>query len=170
MTSFTRGWQDKLLKQGDQYIASRRPEGVSDGDSEELVLRNTSEEEVMYVEAITTKNNEGKAYVDATKNLNVDSSGTSADVEDMRVDTEETVSGFEAEYNGSYSGGSTFALDLLTGTSGGGGGPSSARTGGSTISSAFLLAPGENLRFSITNESGTSSDMLLEAVVAVAKE
>lgn len=168
MTQFTRDWGDILLKNGNKYIVSRRPESVADDEGEELVLRNTSEEEVMYVETVVFKNSRGKAYVDATKNLNVDSGGDSADVEDMRVDDEDTVEGFEAEYNGEYSGGDSFTLDLLTGSEGGG--PSVSATSVASETAGFLVAPGENMRFTVTNKSGDDSDMLLEAIVTVADE
>lgn len=168
MTQFTRDWGDILLRNGNKYLVSRRPEGVADDESEELVLRNTSSNEVMYVETVVFKNSRGKAYIDATKNLSVDSSGDSADVEDMRVDDEDTVEGFEAEFGGDYSGGDSFTLDLLTGSSGGG--PSVSATSVGSETAGFLVAPGENMLFEITNKSGDTSDMLLEAIVTVADE
>lgn len=163
MTVYSRPWHDLRLREGDKYIISRRPTDVANGSSSAIVIENTSGTTPIFVESLIFKNNQGKAYVDATKNISIDANGTSVSVEDMRVDGTNEISGISAEFGGTYTGGSTFNLDMAIGSAGGG--EATARSSTATESSAFLIAPGEAMRFKLQNQSSSTTDQLLKAVV-----
>lgn len=162
MTEFTRPWSDLRLREGDEYLVSRRPEGVTAGSSSDLVIENTSSTLPIYIKSVTFKNNQGKGYIDTTRDFTIDTNGTSVPVNDLRIDGTNEIAGLNAEFGGTYTGGTTFDLDLAEGSTS----PStSGRFSAGTDISAFLIAPGSAIRFVVHNESGNTTDQLLRAVV-----
>jgi len=155
MSQRTEPWTQRVLENDNKFIASRRPTGVADDGSASVVLENTGEHP-LFIEEMVFKNNQGKAEIDVTKNLNVDANGTSIDVISSRVNGVTGGNDFGFEFGGSYSGGTSFSLDLITGTTSPGGGV--ARIATQTAASAFMVDPGQAIR------SGNSSDMLFSLV------
>jgi len=163
MTQSNVPWTQRILENDNKYFVTRRVSGVADGDSSELVVENTGDDD-LFVEGVVFKNNQGKALVDVTQDVTIDSAGTSVDVESVRVNAEQGGEDFSAEFGGTYSGGDTFDLDLVTGATGSGGGPSRTRVSTSTTQSPFLLDSGRSIRFTLSNESGASSDQLIRLI------
>jgi len=166
MTNRTQDWTHQLLNEGDKWFASRRVTGVADESSSELIVENTGENAV-FIEKVVYRNNNGEAFVDATRSLNIDSSGTEVNVVNMNVTDNTPSQGFDVEYGGSYSGGTTFSLDLITGSSGGGNNGRSAAEGNTAL---FRIGPDENIRFTVTNKSDGPSDQFIEVIAFTGDE
>lgn len=149
------------MENDNKYLVTRFVTGVAVDGSAELVLQNDGEN-ALYIEEVVFKNNQGKALVEATQDISIDSPGTAVDVESVRVNGVQGEEDFSAEFGGTYSGGDTFDIDLVTGATSPGSGV--ARIATSTSQTAFLLDRDRSIRFTVTNLAGNASDVLMKVV------
>lgn len=157
MTMETRDWLYQQLEEDNKFLVGDKVT-VSAGGTSELVLKNPSGNGLVYVSVVEYDSN-GEATGTVTKNLSVDTAGTSVDAISMRVNGDTGGNEVSVEKGGSYSGGTQQELEYIPGS-----GSGTAKAGGSAAGTTFLLEPGRNMRFQLTNNTNGENEQLLKLV------
>jgi len=161
MTTKTRDWLFQELQKDDKFVAGRKATGVStSGGTDEIVLKNPSGSGVVVYVSLAKFTSTTRSTIRFTKNIGIDSDGSSVDVVSTRVNGSPGGNTVTVQANGSYSGGQQQEVEFIPGS-----GSGSGTAGGSEAGATFLVEPGRNIRFSITNNSGSNTADVLHKLV-----
>lgn len=150
MTTFTRSSRLEAIREDKVFQVSKRKNVAKDATFAVLLeLPSNPDPSRLLVGEIDIQAN-AKGDIDYTKDVSVDTSGTSITPNSLLIEGDASSSAANAEHGGTYSGGSTVRESTI---------PSGGKeSGGTADGPAFVLMPNTNLLIEVTNSSSGAAD------------